>query len=193
MASNNPLFDDPLIRSAENSRLLIARRNKALESLNLSEAETDRLESELRAIGWPEWLVSHVLPQTAEAKRVRWPEPEVRALLCVNRHAKAAPKVVHYKPDFFGHRTIVHQLNRTLNKQVSDWDHDDTESLVQLYRGGKPFDAMAATAGEFPNFTVLELEIVYGRYDRDQKTKERKANKSDVRDENEDVGDEDEE
>lgn len=179
MANNNLLFNDPLIQSAEESRVIIVRRNKALEPLSLSEAETDRLESELRTIGWPEWLASIFLPQPVEAKMVRWPVPEERALLCVNRHAKAGSKVGHEQPDFFGHRRLDCQLSRALNKQVDGWDHDNTENLVKLYRGGKSFGAIAAPAGDFPQFTVRKLKIVYGKCDRDQKTEKRKSiNKS---------------
>jgi hypothetical protein len=58
MASDNPLLNDPFTQISEDSRLLIVRRNNFLESVSLSEAETNRSDLELRALGWMKDLVS---------------------------------------------------------------------------------------------------------------------------------------
>jgi hypothetical protein len=93
MVNPTTLPDDPLVQSAEDARRLTAKKNSALDSLGLSEEKTNKVETELRDIGWTEDLESRTLRQDLDYKiRDWWFEQDERALVCIIRHSKQATR-----------------------------------------------------------------------------------------------------
>ena len=169
--SISPLPNEPRIRSAEDARLLIAKRGRALDSLELSEEDTRTVEEELRALGWPTDLASNT-PRLRSIRNTHdsWPENDVRALLCFNRHTKTPDKIL--RGNFFWSRGASESVLRNkrmqmLTKEVAGWEAKNDAELRRLYkRDAKTFDSIAGEKifdTEDHSFSALDLEIAYAK------------------------------
>jgi len=175
--SANPLPDDNRIRSAEDARILVARRNRALDALGLNDAKTDVVEAELRALGWPTDLASNTPRERAGlTQKDHWLENDTRALLCLKRHAAQLSTAV-IQEHFFSSRAsltkddaarLVRAKYLALRtRDIKSWDSNNDAVLKEAYDGGKKqFDDMASE-GSFNThkhrFSALELETRYAQ------------------------------
>jgi hypothetical protein len=161
------------IRDADDARILIARRNLALDALQLDDETTHKVETELRAIGWPSDLQSNApCAKHGDPGRDHWAENDTRALLCLDRH-KARMKGDRVIWEHFFHsgksKNAISTRRAWLrdSKRQKDWDHVNNSELVRLYENdGVSFYDMFSrwtfnTSG--PTFTALELEIFYAK------------------------------
>jgi hypothetical protein len=81
--------DDPL-HDIEDTRDLIARRNRALESLSLDEKRTTALEAELSKISWPVSLTKGS-SRVERLDNVPFDDRDMDALICIKPHINATP------------------------------------------------------------------------------------------------------
>jgi hypothetical protein len=91
LPTTSSLPTDPLVRETEDARLLVVRRNRALETLKLSEDKMDSLATELDLEGWPSDLMSNPPPIRPKRKTDQdpWSQQDMRALMCLKRHSDA--------------------------------------------------------------------------------------------------------
>jgi hypothetical protein len=161
-----PLTTNPIVRAAEQTRILVALRNQALDALSLPEETTTILEAELRSIGWPSALMS----ESADSDRVKpegmksqWSEQDKRSLLCLVRHTKA--HISEFAPHFFPERTedaLSRMLKRLLKERKPlTWKGTDDEKLIARYEEENKSFQELAQGQEFGDFTAADLELLY--------------------------------
>jgi hypothetical protein len=162
------LSDSQALNDIEDTRDLIARRNQALDSLELDSNEKDALAAELNEIGWPSSL-SKGGPRTKRAMHMPYPKEDLYALLCIRRHTDVP---ITELGRFFENENLV-RLKNKFSKMTSNilkhWKEEDDDELIRLYEvGDKSFQDIARQ--DFPEFREsvrnfadqdLQIEVAY--------------------------------
>ncbi|KAH3908108.1 hypothetical protein HBH56_177800 [Parastagonospora nodorum] len=155
-----PLPNDPDVQSAENARLLIVKRNKALQSLNISENQTDRIETELHAIGWTTALLKVADPISNGAFSVN----DERALLCIRRYTTQELGTIraNFFPDRLSDGALGKKWTSFMMHDIPRWKSRDSDKVKTLWIQGKSFVAIAEE--DFVEFEEMDLEIVFAQH-----------------------------
>jgi hypothetical protein len=163
------LPDSQALNDIEDTRDLIARRNQALDSLELDSNGKDALAAELNEIGWPSSL-SKGGPRIKRAMHMPYPKEDMYALLCIKRHTDAP---ITELGRFFKNENLV-RLKNKFSKMMSNirgkhWKEEDDDELIRLYEvGDKSFQDIARQ--DFSEFREsvrnfadqdLQIEIAY--------------------------------
>jgi hypothetical protein len=126
------LPDSQALNDIEDTRDLIARRNQALDSLELDSNREDALAAELNEIGWPSSL-SKGGPRTKRAMHRSYPKEDMYALLCIRRHTDAPITEL----DRFFENEDLGRLKNKFSKMISNirkhWKEEDDDELIRLY------------------------------------------------------------
>jgi hypothetical protein len=154
------LPNDPDVHSAEKARLLIIKCNKALQSLNISESQTDRIENELHAIGWTTALLEVADPISKGAFSVN----DGRALLCVRRYTAQELGTIRAKffPDRLSNGALGKKWTSFMKHDIPLWKSQDSDKVKTLWIQGKSFAAIAEE--DFVDFEDTDLEIVFAQH-----------------------------
>jgi hypothetical protein len=173
MPTTSSLPTDLLILEAEEARILVVRRNRALETLKLSEDKMDSLATELDLVGWPSDLMS--IPQPIRPKRKAGQDPgsqqDMRALMCLRRHSDATMQLLGEiffldrvnpdRPKIAQGEPLRLKWMFLMRKEIPSWNKQNTETLLRLYQEeGKSFGAVGE-AKTFGQFTAFDLELLY--------------------------------
>jgi len=130
---------DQALNDVEEIRDLVARRNRALDSLDLDQLERDGLHTDLSEIGWPVSLCKGG-SQTARPKNESFDVRDLYALLCIMRHMmmRHSDVVTGDLRLFFKNQNSKRFGNKWSNMQRTCskyWKEADDKDLIQLYEG----------------------------------------------------------
>ncbi|KAI4651916.1 hypothetical protein J4E93_002112 [Alternaria ventricosa] len=167
------LPDDQALNDIEEIRDLVARRNRALDSLHLDQAERDGLRTDLNETGWPVTLCKGG-SQTMRAKKEPFDARDLYALLCIMRHMnmRHTDVALNELRLFFKNQTssgFREKWNKMRKRCEKLWKEPDDKELIELYEGpNKPFRDIARE--NFPEFreavknfpqSDMQIEIAY--------------------------------
>ncbi|KAI4936952.1 uncharacterized protein J4E92_001677 [Alternaria infectoria] len=175
------------LNDVEKIRDLVARRNQALDSLDLDQEEKDELRKDLNQTGWPVTLCkggSQAMRATNESFDTR----DLYALLCIMRHMIIRhPDVVPDELNLFflnqDSKKFSNKWSKMQQKCNDNWNEADDEELIRLYEGiNKTFKDIASehfaefreAAKKFPEPGIL-IEIAHLTAKKRLTAKERKA------------------
>jgi len=179
--------DNQALNDIEEIRDLVARRNRALDSLDLDQAEKDGLRTDLSETGWPVPLCKGG-SQAVRANNESFDTRDLYALLCIMRHMIIRhPDVVPSELGLFfenqDSRKLSNKWSKMQQKCNDNWNEADDEELITLYEGiNKTFKDIASenfaefreAAKKFPEPGLL-IEIAHLTANKRLTAKERKA------------------
>jgi len=176
------LPNHPCIQAADDARILVAKRRRAVDALELDEEVKQKISDELDDQGWPTDLASNAARQIpASVTHDVFGEADVRGLLCFKRHC-AHLEMIHIRNSFFWTRGVNARdpcnalRNRWsyLRKEVIEgWDENNDSELQRLYgQVGRSFNNIAESQ-IFGDFPAVKLETRYAQiiHGRGQKKK----------------------
>ncbi|KAI4630779.1 hypothetical protein J4E89_000435 [Alternaria sp. Ai002NY15] len=175
------------LNDIEKTRDLVARRNRALDSLYLDQEEKDELRKDLNQTGWPVTLCKGG-SQAMRAMNESFDTRDLYALLCIMRHMIIRhPDVVPDELNLFflnqDSKKFSNKWSKMQQKCNDNWNEADDEDLIRLYEGvNKTFKDIASenfpdfreAAKKFPEPGIL-IEIAHLTAKKRLTAKERKA------------------
>ncbi|KAF2824824.1 hypothetical protein CC86DRAFT_47339 [Ophiobolus disseminans] len=170
------------ITGADDTRILVAKRRRALDKLNLPDDVKGKIEKELDRQGWLSYLASNEPRAVPMSKRSdTFSKEDTRALLCFKRHCPSLNITIIRDTFFWSQGVAASEPANSLNKKLEtlrdrdmdNWNESNDAMPERFYDEGRAtFDAMAES-NMFGDFSVLELETRYGQI----KIKEAKGEK----------------